>query len=64
MGSQFFIVYKDSPIPSDSAGGYTVLGRITSGLETISNIAADGVSGDGTDGAPKTAAVIKSITVK
>ncbi|MEY4423569.1 MAG: hypothetical protein RLZZ258_672 [Actinomycetota bacterium] len=64
MGSQFFIVYKDSPIPSDSAGGYTVLGRITSGLETISNIAADGVSGDGTDGEPKTAAVIKSITVK
>ena len=31
MGSQFFIVYADSPIPADSVGGYTVFGKITKG---------------------------------
>ena len=31
MGSRFFIVYEDSTIQADSAGGYTVLGRVTEG---------------------------------
>ena len=26
-GTQFFIVYKDTVIPADAAGGYTVVGR-------------------------------------
>lgn len=30
-GHQFFIVYKDTTIPADSAGGYTVVGKVTSG---------------------------------
>ncbi len=58
MGSQFFLVYKDSTIPSDSAGGYTVLGRITTGLDVVTKVADGGVSGGGGDGAPKRAVSI------
>ncbi|MEY3934113.1 MAG: hypothetical protein RLZZ606_712 [Actinomycetota bacterium] len=43
MGSQFFIVYEDSVIPSDKAGGYTVFGEVTSGLDGINYIIAAGV---------------------
>lgn len=47
QGSQFFILYQDSTIPSDSAGGYTILGRVTDGLEQLkSEIIASGVVGD------------------
>jgi peptidyl-prolyl cis-trans isomerase B (cyclophilin B) len=42
MGSQFFLVYKDSTIPSDAAGGYTVLGEITKGLDVVEKVAAGG----------------------
>lgn len=52
MGSQFFLVYKDSTIPSDAAGGYTVLGKITGGLGTLEKVAAGGVVGGQPDGAP------------
>lgn len=48
MGSQFFIVYEDSTIPSDVAGGYTVFGRVTSGLDAILEIAAAGTQ-EGTE---------------
>ncbi|UAJ77961.1 peptidylprolyl isomerase [Leifsonia sp. ZF2019] len=65
QGSQFFIVYKDSPIPSDAAGGYTVLGRITSGLDTLtSDVVAKGVEGGGTDGKPSVATKIDSFTLQ
>ena len=42
MGSQFFIVYADTVIPSDTAGGYTVFGHVTSGLDVVQMIAAMG----------------------
>lgn len=42
MGSQFFFVYADSQIPSDSAGGYTVFGKVTSGLDVLQAIADEG----------------------
>ena len=64
MGSQFFIVYQDSPIPDDAAGGYTVFGEITAGLSGLDSIIEAGVAGGGTDGKPKASAAIKSITVK
>ena len=47
MGSQFFLVYEDSTIPSDAAGGYTVLGRVTEGLETVRLVAEGGLAADG-----------------
>ncbi len=68
MGSQFFIVYEDTTIPSDTAGGYTVLGRVTDGLDAIkTDIIDKGVAADATtagDGAPAVVTTIESITVK
>lgn len=63
MGSQFFLVYKDSTIPSDSAGGYTVLGKITGGLGTLEKVAAGGADGGQPDGAPARAVSIVSTAV-
>jgi len=70
-GSQFFIVYKDiESLPAD----YTVLGRVTEGLDLIKKVAEAGTvpdpaaSGDPAaaasgDGAPKTEVKIKSLTM-
>ncbi len=62
MGSQFFIVYQDSTIPADSAGGYTVFGTVSNiaGLQNI--IEAGTVDGSG-DGKPKLATTINAISV-
>ena len=62
MGSQFFLVYEDSPIPSDSAGGYTVFGHITSGLEVVSTIADEGNGADGV--APMSDVIIEGVQVQ
>ena len=64
MGSQFFIVYQDSMIPSDAVGGYTVFGKITSGLEAVQKIAAAGVEGGASDGKPALEAKLGSISLK
>jgi peptidyl-prolyl cis-trans isomerase B (cyclophilin B) len=61
MGSQFFLVYEDSTIPSDTAGGYTVFGRITSGLDVLQAIADAGVSGGASDGTPATPVTIEGV---
>lgn len=63
MGSQFFLVYKDSTIPSDAAGGYTVLGKITGGLGTLEKVAAGGVVGGQPDGDPARAVSLISTAV-
>ena len=55
MGSQFFLVYKDSTIPSDAAGGYTVFGKITGGLTRLEKVAAGGGSARQPDGATRPA---------
>lgn len=52
MGSQFFIVYQDSTINADLAGGYTVFGKITSGLDGLAPVIEAGVEGGGSDGVP------------
>lgn len=53
IGSQFFIVYQDSTIPSDAAGGYTVIGQITSGLDAlVTEIVTPGTVGGTSDGQP------------
>ena len=64
MGSQFFIVYEDSVIPSDSAGGYTVFGEVTTGLSGIDDIIKAGVKDGSGDGQPKVETSVTSITVK
>jgi peptidyl-prolyl cis-trans isomerase B (cyclophilin B) len=65
QGSQFFIVYEDTTIPSDDAGGYTVIGQVTSGLDELKTQVADkGVEGGGTDGKPAVATTIDSFTLQ
>ena len=64
MGSQFFIVYNNSTLPRDTAGGYTVFGKVTSGLEEVIKIAAKGVADGASDGKPATPAVLSKLSVK
>ena len=63
-GSQFFIVWGDTPLP----GKYTVLGKVTKGLDLIQEAAKAGAKNpetgeDTTDGSPKTEVQIKTVTV-
>lgn len=55
-GSQFFLVYQDSPLPPN----YTIWGSITSGLDVPENIATAGVLDGSSDGSPTQAVVISS----
>lgn len=62
--SQIFIVYKDSTIPADQAGGYTVVGHLTSGLtELQARIALSTIANGATDGAPQPPITISKLTV-
>lgn len=63
QGSQFFLVYEDSTIPSDAAGGYTVFGRVTEGLDVVQQVAEGGVTGGGSDGQPTRAITIEQVSV-
>jgi peptidyl-prolyl cis-trans isomerase B (cyclophilin B) len=63
-GSQFFIVYADTDLPAN----YTVLGKVTSGLDIVKKVAEAGVipapdAQDPGDGAPKTEVKILSLTM-
>ncbi len=62
MGSQFFLVYKDSTIPSDEAGGYTVFRTVTQGLDIVRSIAEGGTITGGTDGRPALSVIITKVT--
>jgi peptidyl-prolyl cis-trans isomerase B (cyclophilin B) len=64
MGSQFFIVYGSSQILSDAAGGYTVFGKVTSGLDVVKEIAAAGTADGSSDGAPINAVSLSGISVE
>lgn len=64
MGSQFFIVYDESMIPSDAVGGYTIFGKVTSGIDLVKEIAAKGTDNGGSDGAPLEPVVMSAISVE
>lgn len=64
QGSQFFIVYKDTQLGSDAAGGYTVFGKVTSGLEVVKAIADAGTEDGSGDGKPKKAVTLSAVNVK
>ena len=65
MGSQFFIVYEDTTIPADAVGGYTVLGRVTGGLDEIKTQITDAGVADGTsDGTPTVPTSITQVSVQ
>jgi len=63
QGSQFFIVYKDSPISADTAGGYTVIGRVTSGLDELKKQVVDAGVQDG-KATPKIPTGITAVSVQ
>jgi peptidyl-prolyl cis-trans isomerase B (cyclophilin B) len=58
-GSQFFINYKNSPLPAS----YTPFGKVTQGLDIVAAIAAKGAAGSTGDGAPNQPVSILSFTV-
>lgn len=60
-GSQFFIVYGDSPLPAD----YTVFGEITQGMGVVDSVAKAGAAPADQSGntAPKKKIEIKDLTV-
>jgi peptidyl-prolyl cis-trans isomerase B (cyclophilin B) len=60
MGSQFFLVYKDSVIPSDEAGGYTIFGRITEGMDVLQAV-ADAGTVEGGGETPATTVTIEGV---
>jgi len=59
-GSQFFVVYDDSPLPPN----YTVWGTVTTGLDLVRQIAAAGTLDGGPDGAPLQPVFIESASVQ
>jgi peptidyl-prolyl cis-trans isomerase B (cyclophilin B) len=61
-GSQFFVVYQDSQLPT-KGGGYSVFGTVTKGLDLVKKIAAGGVAGGGSDGKPAQQVVIQSVEI-
>jgi peptidyl-prolyl cis-trans isomerase B (cyclophilin B) len=64
-GSQFFVVYDDTTIPAGEAGGYTVIGTVTSGLDELkSGIVDGGIVDDATDGAPAVPTTITGFTLQ
>lgn len=64
MGSQFFIVYKDSTIPSDAVGGYTVFGKITAGLSGLEKVIKAGTQDGSGDGKPTIETKLGAIALK
>jgi len=63
-GSQFYIIYKDSPLPPD----YTLFGRVVSGLDLVKQVAAAGDDGAFANdppggGHPKKEITIQTLTV-
>lgn len=65
-GRQFFIVYEETTIPSDAAGGYTVFGRVTSGLDRLKADITDAGVAPGSaenDGAPVVPTTITGVTL-
>lgn len=63
-GSQFFIVFGDTSIGSDKAGGYTVLGKITSGLDKLNESVTTIPVGGPQNSTPQEPIKLDSVTVK
>jgi len=67
QGHQFFIVFGDSTFPSDTAGGYTIVGTVTAGLDGLVTDIADGGVTPGSseeDGSPVIPTTITAATIQ
>lgn len=64
QGSQFFLVFNEVTLPSDTAGGYTVFGTVTQGLELLQSIGAAGIAPDASHSErPATDVIIEKVTI-
>jgi peptidyl-prolyl cis-trans isomerase B (cyclophilin B) len=67
-GHQFFICFDDTTLPTDSAGGYTVVGTVTSGLDQLKSQIVSGGITPGTsgpdDGSPTIPTSITAFTLQ
>lgn len=67
-GHQFFICFDDTTLPTDAAGGYSVVGTVTSGLDELkSKIVSGGITPGAngpTDGSPVIPTTITAFTLK
>jgi len=64
-GRQFFIVTEDTRLPDDAAGGYSSIGRVTSGLDAlIERIMAAGTADGSQDGPPAVETTITGFTIE
>jgi peptidyl-prolyl cis-trans isomerase B (cyclophilin B) len=69
-GHQFFVVTADTTLNADAAGGYTVVGHVTSGLaDLVAQIISAGVDpstlgSDGISGSPVVPTEITAVTVQ
>ena len=67
-GHQFFICFQDTTLPTDAAGGYTVVGTVTSGLDQLqSQIVSGGITpgaNGADDGAPVIPTTITAFTLQ
>lgn len=61
-GGQFFIVYADTRLPTDS-GGYSIFGKVTDGMDVIKAVAKAGTNSPSGDGAPTQPISILKVTV-
>lgn len=59
-GSQFFLVYEDTTLPS----AYTVFGSVTEGLDIIQEIASVGTEDGGQDGRPRQPVIIEKASIQ
>lgn len=60
-GSQFFIVYGDTPLPPE----YTVFGTVDdAGLKAVQDAAKKGTTSGAPDGEPKVAVELESVTIE
>lgn len=65
QGRQIFIVFEDTQLPADQAGGYTIFGQVTSGLDSLKALITDaGTIGGVPDGEPVIPTSITSLTVQ
>ena len=65
QGHQFFIVFGDITLGTDTAGGYTVIGTVTKGIDDLeTDIVAGGIAEDATDGAPNVKTTINALTIE
>jgi len=62
MGSQFFLVFDDVTLPADNAGGYSVFGAVTAGVDILTEVGEAGLGNEGER--PALDVIIESVEIQ